>query len=96
MTNKWIPGLLTLIVAAMPVPVVADTLALSHTCTQPYKPAQFAGNTEVAMFNESVAEFKQCIASFAEEQHEAAALHRRAANAAIDAWNAFVDDNDLN
>jgi hypothetical protein len=96
MTNKWIAGLLTLIVAAMPVPVVADTLALSHTCTQPYKPAQFADNTEVAMFNESVAEYKQCIANFADEQHEAAALHRRAANQAIDAWNQYVEDNGLN
>lgn len=96
MTNKWIAGLLTLIVAAMTSPAVADTLALSHTCTQPYKPDQFIDNEQVAMFNESVAEFKQCIASFAEQQHEAAALHRRAANEAIDAWNQFVEDNGLN
>ena len=96
MTNRWITGLFALIIAGSSWPALADTLATSHTCTQPYIPVQFKDNQEVAMFNKAVAEYKQCISAFADQQHQAADLHRRAASEAIDAWNTFVNDNDLN
>ena len=96
MTNKWIAGLFALMLAATSWTALADTLAMHHTCTQPYIPEKFQDNHEVAIFNEAVADYKQCISDFADQQHQAADLHRRAAGEAIDAWNAFLDENDLN
>ena len=48
------------------------------------------------MFNDAVSAYKQCIAAFADEQKQAADVHRDAAGEAIDEWNNFLNDNDLN
>lgn len=95
MTYRRIAGLFVLMIAAISWPALADTFAPSHTCTQPIKPDQFNGNQEVDMFNDAVTAYKQCIATFADEHNQAADVHRRAASEAIDEWNTFVNDNDL-
>ncbi len=96
MTYRKIAGLVVLMIAAISCPAMADTFAQSHTCTQPVKPDQFNDNQAVAMFNDAVGAYKQCINAFADEQNRAAAAHRGAAGEAIDEWNNFVNDNGLN
>ena len=96
MTYGKIAGLVILTIATITCPAMADTFAQSHTCTQPVKPDQLDDNQAVAMFNDAVAAYKQCIATFADEQNQAAAAHRSAAGQAIDEWNTFLDNNDLN
>jgi hypothetical protein len=95
MTYIRIAGLFVLMIAAFSWPALADTFAPSHTCTQPIKPDQFSDNQEVDMFNDAVDAYKQCIAAFADDQNQAADVHRSAASEAIDEWNTFVNDNDL-
>jgi len=96
MTYRRIAGLFVVMIAAISWPALADTFARSHTCTQPVKSDQFNDNQEVAMFNDAVSAYKQCIAAFADEQKQAADVHRDAAGEAIDEWNNFLNDNDLN
>ncbi|UCH48784.1 MAG: hypothetical protein JSU95_02990 [Betaproteobacteria bacterium] len=96
MTYSKIAGLVVLTIAATSYPAMADMYAPSHTCVQPIKPYEFNDNDEVAMFNDAVSEYKQCISAFADEQNQTAAVHRSAADEAIDEWNTFLDDNDLN
>ncbi len=96
MTFRRIAGLLIFMFAAISWPVMADTYTESHFCTQPVKPGEFDNNREVSMFNDAVAEYKQCIAAFADEHNRAADAHRSAASEAIDEWNNFVSDNGLN
>ena len=96
MTLRKIAGLVVLTIAATSYPVMADTFAPSHTCVQPVKPYKFNNNDEIAMFNDAVTAYKQCISAFADEQHQVADAHRAAADDAIDEWNAFLSDNDLN
>ena len=96
MTYRRIAGLFVVMIAAISWPALADTFALSHTCTQPVKSDQFNDNQEVAMFNDAVSAYKQCIAAFTDEQNQAADVHRGAAGEAIDEWNNFLNDNDLN
>lgn len=96
MLYRTIAGLFVLMFATISFPAMADSFAPSHTCTQPVKPAEFKDNQEVDMFNEAVAVYKKCIADFAAEQNAAADRHRNAANQAIDEWNQFVSDNNLN
>ena len=96
MLYRTIAGLFVLMFATISGPAMADTFAPSHTCTQPVKPAKFNDNQEVDMFNEAVAVYKKCISDFAAEQNAAADLHRNAANEAIDEWNQYVSDNNLN
>ena len=94
--RKTVSGLVLLMIAAISWPVLADSFVPSHSCTMPVKPDQFNENWEVQMFNDEVSAYKQCIAAFAEEQRQAADVHRRAASDAIDEWNNFVNNNDLN
>lgn len=95
MTYGRIAGLFVLMMTAISCPAMADTYTPSHTCTQPVKPYQFNDNQDVAMFNDAVSTYKECITAFADEQNSAADAHRAAAGEAIDEWNTFVNDNGL-
>ena len=95
MSYRKFAGVFVLMSAMISWPAMADTFAPSHTCTQPVKPANFDGNDEVDMFNDAVAAYKECIATFADAQNNAAKVHRDAAGQAIDEWNTFVSDNGL-
>ena len=96
MTYRRIAGLFVLMIAAITSPAMADTFPLNHTCTPPIKPAQFNDNQQVAMFNDAVSAYKQCITTFTDEHNQAANMHRSAADDAIGEWNDFVNDNNLN
>lgn len=96
MIYRKFAGLCVLAIAATACPAMADTFTPSHSCIQPVKPAQFRNNQEVAMFNNAVSEYKQCISAFVEEHYAIASSHQNAADDAIDEWNNFLSDNDLN
>ena len=96
MTFRRIAGLFILMFAATSWPAMADQFTESHFCTQPVKPVDFDDNNDVDMFNDAVAAYKQCISAFADEHNRAADAHRSAASEAIDEWNRFINDNNLN
>ena len=96
MTFRRIAGFLVVMFAAFSWPAMADTYTEGHFCTQPVKPGDFDNDQEVAMFNDAVAAYKQCISAFADEHNRAADAHRSAAGEAIDEWNKFINDNSLN
>ena len=96
MTARMTAGLITLMMAALASPVMAERYSPSHTCIQPVKPEQFHNNGEVAMFNDAVREYKRCITKFADEHYGIATSHQGAADQAISEWNRFLNENDLN
>lgn len=70
--------------------VFADTYAPSHPCSKPTKPVKSFNDWEIKKFNNDAKEFRACIQKFVEEQKSAIAVHKNAAEMAIDEWKNFV------
>ena len=81
------------LVFAAPLANAADSSAPSHSCHKPGKPAEIKTQQEADKFNEAVNQYKSCIEEFIRQQEDAAMIHRRAANAAINEWNDFVTND---
>jgi hypothetical protein len=71
----------------------ADSSAPSHSCRKPGKAAEIKTQQEADKFNEAVSKYKSCIEEFVRQQEDAAMIHRRAANEAINEWNDFVTND---
>lgn len=72
--------------------VRAHPLAPESACVEPERPPR----TDIERWNRFVDDvdvFRQCIAEFAETEHEAAEAHRRASEQATERWNRFVRDH---
>jgi hypothetical protein len=70
--------------------VYADMFDPTSLCYKPSKPFQFNSQWEADSWADDVSNYKRCISNFIDEQNEAAANHQRAANAALNEWNRFV------
>ena len=71
----------------------ADSSAPAHSCRKPGKVADIKTQQEADKFNDAVSKYKSCIEEFVRQQEDAALIHRRAANEAINEWNDFVTND---
>lgn len=62
------------------------------TCTKPDYPGNLASDYQMRSFNRDVKDYTDCMKRYASAQGAIAEAHTRAANAAIDEYNAFVKD----
>jgi len=67
--------------------------APAHSCRKPGKAADIKTQQEADKFNDAVSKYKSCIEEFVRQQEDAALIHRRAANEAINEWNDFVTND---
>ncbi|UJF24074.1 hypothetical protein L0B52_06950 [Suttonella sp. R2A3] len=72
------------------LPAHAHIVTPSHTCFEPNKPYQFDTQWQEDRFNSEVEDYLSCINRFIEEQQEAIANHKKAAQNAINEWDDFV------
>ena len=94
--NRLIKSLLVIISAcAICLPVRADMISHSLSCSKPYKPSQLKTQNEVDKFNDYVESYRKCLSEFIEEQQEAASRHQQSAIDANNEWNRYVT-NELN
>lgn len=82
---------LGVIILSMALPVMADMFMPRPYCSKPYKPYEFNSRYELDQFLDEVEDYKQCIADFIEDQHNAIKVHQEAANNAISEWESFVN-----
>src|SRR5262249_28870752 len=71
----------------------AGSSAPSPSFCKPGKAAEIKTQQEADKFNEAVSKYKSCIEEFVRQQEDAAMIHRRAANEAINEWNDFVTND---
>jgi hypothetical protein len=81
------------LIIAAPLANAADSSVPSHSCRKPGKAGEIKTQLEADKFNEAVSKYKACIEDFIRQQEDAAAIHRRAANEAINEWNDFVTND---
>ena len=81
------------LVSAAPLANAADSSMPSHSCRKPGKVVEIKTQQEGDKFNEAVSQYKSCIEDFVRQQEDAAMIHRRAANEAINEWNDFVTND---
>ena len=71
-----------LLVVTSAVPVFADMISPSHTCSKPIRPSQFANRQDLTNFDRQVGKYKQCLTDFVNEQNKEARMHSEAARKA--------------
>jgi len=93
MNSRMRIAAIALLVFAASLANAADSSAPSHSCRKPGKAAEIKTQQEADKFNEAVSKYKSCIEEFVRQQEDAAMIHRRAANEAINEWNDFVTND---
>ena len=81
------------LVFAAPLANAADSSVPVHACRKPGKPGEIKTQQEADKFNDAISKYKSCIEEFVRQQEDAAMIHRRAANEAINEWNDFVTND---
>lgn len=71
-------------------PALGHSPAPAHGCTAPTRPVDDQNDALWQRFLDDVDGFRACISGFAERNHQAAEIHRLAANEATLEWNRFV------
>ncbi len=73
------------LLALLPITLLADMISPSHNCARPARPSQFATDAERAGYDRQVGAYRQCLSDFINKQEKEARLHSEAArNAAND------------
>ena len=73
---------LLLILIAIPVAGIADSITPSHRCNRPATLSALAGDAEKFAHERQVAAYRQCLGDFIREQERAARVHSDAARQA--------------
>ena len=90
--NRLIKMVLILIYSfAISLPVLADMVSRSSSCSKPFRPSKITTQSEMDKFNRNVNTYKKCITDFVDEQQEAAKRHQKSASDAISKWNKYVN-----
>ena len=76
---------------AVNLPVLADMVSHSPSCSKPFRPSKITTQSEMDKFNQNVNVYKKCITDFVSQQREAAKKHQNSASNAIDEWNKYVN-----